>query len=392
VALAVLACGAGCQGVRAAFQQRVEQVYRDAVPPEGDGSFQVGFAMGVEALERLALDRVRAAAADETLPPTLAIEAPLPGLASFAVTPAWDDAVIRIRPAAVAGPSALELLAATSGTARASAGPLAMEQPVRLSLRAVVEIEAQVSDSGGVLQVRARIADPEQVRLRIMLEAAPPGMDLALSAAAEAHLRMAMRERPPDPWLLFQVGEERAPEPLPLADVVVGCFPGGRSTVYLGVQTSLPVTGPPAVDAAALDPGDADWVLQVDQEPLQVMLARAALDGRLGGTLGGPSDRLDLLGLELDEEGFVADLRLWRVGPVPGTVDLRAGGELGFDGERLELTVRTLEQAAGRPVAQRKLPWTVRIEIPPLPLSVAAVETAAGALVIRGGVGEEETR
>ena len=208
-------------------------------------------------------------------------------------------------------------------------------------------------------------------------------MDSALSAAIQAAVREQVRKSPQETFTLFSTeGLLQDLTDLPLASAQVRAFPSGRPTLFVGLQTSLPIAGEPGVVPSELLPGESDWIARIDEDVLAAALARAGLSGKLRAVR--PPDRLEVTGLHLTDVGFGAELVLWRLRPPSGTHALEATGEIGWHDGVFKLTVATLERQDGGPVPGRKRPWTFDSPMPAATWGIDDISTTDGALIVRG--------
>ncbi len=381
LALVLLVPGCAARRIRLALQQRTAHVFADAPPPSGVGNFQAGLGVMIPAVQAMA---------EEALVehgPGLAEglgDLSAPGMENVALDLRWDGATVELRPAPPLGHSGVYLLLAVPGTVTADTPLVSLENRLRLSARLPLALQARVVEDRG-LEVLAQLVDPDELLLALSLEGMPPGADGALSAALQARMRDDLREFPPDPIPLFAT-DDLFPESLhiPLAEATVLAFPGGRPTVFVGLQTSLPVDQVPGVDPVAMMPEEGDWVAQVDGDVIAAVLARAGLSGDLGVGIVSDPDRLDISDLALTDEGFRALVRVWRLKPPPMTVDLEATGSLGWNTDRLVLEIRTLERPDKGEVAARRLPLSLESAPVELPWPVDRLETVEGGIRVEG--------
>jgi len=376
-ALSLLGCPS--QHLRSALDQRIAELGADVPPPASTETFQVGVAAMIPAVE----ERVRqqlSAIGGTVLQDVGALG--LPETDGIEVKVRWDELVSEIRPAPRLGPSALFLLLAVPGTVRTDTGVLSVENQLRMSARLPLTIEAAVVDGSG-LQLSARLASVEDLLVAVSLEGVPPGMDSALSAAIQAAVRERVRTSPQDAITLLRT-ERLLPDlaDLPLGSARVLVFPSGRPTVFVGLQTSLPIDAEPGVVPAQLLPGESDWIARVDEAVVAAALARAGLTGGL--RIVKPPDRLEVTELRLTEQGFGAWMVMWRLRPPCGTHELRATGEIGWQAGAFRLTIRTLERRDGGPIPGRKRPWVFESPLPAALWIIDDLSTTDGALVVRG--------
>lgn len=369
--------GCPARHLRRALDLRISETFTDVPPPRGGDAFQIGVAASVPAVQ----ERLRASVAAIGGLGLRELDAlSLPGLGGIRLTLSWDDLVTELRP--TADPSAVHLLLALPGTVRADAGILAVENPLRLSARVPLALEASLSGGNG-LELLAHIGPPDDLLMAVSLQGVPPGMDSALSATLQSAVREHLRTTPPAPIPLVAV--ERLPGgegTISLADARVLAFPGGRPTLFLGLQTSLPVSAAPSVVPEDLLPGEEDWAVKIDQQVVSAILARAALSGNASPVK--LPDRLEPLTLEMSPQGFVAEIVLWRLRPPARRIELVATGGIAWEEDRLALTILDLTRADGGPIPGRKLPWHYRT--PPLdtPWGITTLETVDGALFASG--------
>jgi hypothetical protein len=373
----------GCPGrqVRRALDLRIDQAFTETVPPGETGQYQVGVAVMVPAVEALVtghLEDFGRAALDSTTP--------IPGLESVELRLEWERLVVELRPAPGLGPSAVFVLLAVPGAISAKVGGLTIEERLRISARLPLTFEGRVGGDSSV-ELDCQVADVEQLLVAVSLEGTPPGMDSAVSAGVQAHVRDRVREHPFEPLALGQLDAMlEFGGPLPLARVDVLAFPGGKPTVFVGALTTLPVDGEPGVDPRALLPGESDWAVQADDDVLAAFLARAGLSGKLGNGIVGPPDRLDLTELRLDEGGFWTRLHIWRLKPPPQIVDIEASGQLGWKGDSLVLELQTLLRPEKGEMLAKRLPMTLELGPVDLPWPIDSLETISGGVVVRGRI------
>ncbi len=374
----------GCsarQVIRAAHQRSVA-LRAESPPPATTVAFQVGLAVRPAALEGMIAERL-AAEGRLAMPDGLVLGA-LPGLGSMVVDPDWDALVVELRPGEDPGGAEAAVLVGLPGEVEMEAGPVAMRQPLRLTLRVAVELGAEVGAEGG-LTLWGRVVHPEVARLAVSLPGTPPGMDAAVSVALEAELRRALARMPPDPRTVLELSGLGGVD-LPIGTARVELFPGGRPLLCVGLQTTLPVRGAPATVPAELDPGEDAWIARIDAEPLAVLLSRAGLTGGLGPAAGLGADPVEVRALTLEEDGFAADLRIYRSTRPVGVHDLRVGGDLAWRGDHLEIGVHTLRGRGAGSAVRRSLPWSIDLPVPALPVGVRDVATVSGAVVARGSL------
>ena len=386
-ALAVILVLTGCptRQVRRALDQRIDAAFAEVAPPPETGRYQVGVAMmapAVEVLIRAQLEAFGRATLDTT--------SPIPGLESVELALEWERLVVELRPAPTLGPSSVFVLLAVPGAISAKLGALTVQERLRVSARLPLTLEGHVGETGS-LELDCQVADVEQLLVAVSLEGTPPGMDSAISAGVQAHVRDQVREQPLDPLSVGQLDAMlEFGGPLPLADVDVLAFPGGKPTVFVGALTSLPVQDEPSVDPRTLLPGDSDWAVQADDDVLAAFLARAGLSGKLGAGIVSPPDRVDLAELRVDEGGFWTLLRIWRIKPPSQVVDIRATGVLGWNEDRLVLELHSLERPEKGEILARRLPWTLELGPVDLPWPIDALETVSGGVVVRGRLPEDD--
>ena len=355
--------------------------FTEAVPALDTGRYQVGVALMVPAVESLVGDQLEnfgRVALDTT--------SPIAGLESVALALDWERLVVELRPAPALGPSAVFVLLAVPGHISAEIGALSVQERLRISARLPLVLEGRVRD-GSAVELDCQVADVEQLLVAVTLEGTPPGMDSAISAGVQAHVRERAREQPFAPLTLGQLDSMlEFGGPLPLAKVDVLAFPGGKPTVFVGALTSLPVEGEPGVDPRSLLPGESDWAVQADDDVLAAFLARAGLSGKLGAGIVSPPDRLDLSELRLDEGGFRALLHIWRLKPPSQIVDIEAAGQLGWKGDSLVLELQSLERPDKGEIAPKRMPMILELGPVDLPWPIDALETLDGGVVVRGRV------
>jgi len=373
----------GCPGrrTRLAYDQRVAHLFTDVELPATD-SYQAGMAVRPDAVEGALLRRY---SVDEGGPlPAEFTLAGVPGLAGVAIQLDWTQLVLEIRPSSNGSPSSIDVLAAVPGVVQASAGLLAMEQDLRLTARLAVELEARVPEDGGLELVGT--PDAGAARLSVALPGFPPGLSTAISSTAELEFRRLLKEAADGDgaMALFKVPGDGALGPLPLSGAVVRTFPAGRETLFIGFQTRLPVTAPPTVSALHLDPGDEDWVLRIDEQPLALALARTGLSGKLGAGLQRSSRQLDVQSLTLSETGFVAGVRLWKTAPPMSAIHVDVSGAVSLHDGKFILGVHTLEVDGRTQVGKRRLPWIMEFDIPQLPVTLESLHMLDGGLEIGG--------
>ena len=253
--------------MRLAYEQRVSQVFTEVAPPPAAG-YHGGMAVRVGALEQALLGRF-ALEEDGPLPAELTL-AGVPGLAEVVIQLEWERLVLQIGPSSNGSPSSLDVLAAVPGSIQASAGLLAVQQEIRITARLAVELGARVPDGGGLELMGS--PDPDSARLAVVLPGFPPGLASAVSSTAEVEFRRLLRAARADSagegHVLIALPADGAFGSLSLSGASVRTFPAGRDTLFIGFHTTLPVTAPSTVSALHLDPGDQDWVLRIDEQPL----------------------------------------------------------------------------------------------------------------------------
>ena len=306
----------------------------------------------------------------------------LPGTEGIRVALQWEELVTEIRPAPRLGPSSLYVLVAVPGVVKADAGVLAVENKLRLSARLPLTLEASVVGGSG-LELRARVSAIEELLVAVSLQNVPPGMDSALSAAIQTAVREQVRQSPREAFTLLST-ERLLPDlaDLPLGSASVLAFPSGRPTLFVGLQTSLPVGAEPGVVPSDLLPGESDWVARIDAGVVAAALARAGLSGKLRAVR--PPDRLEVTTLHLTEQGFGAELVLWRLRPPSGAHELEATGGIEWQDGHFRLTVTTLERRDGGPIPGRKRPWTFDSPVPLSGWGIDDICLTDGALIVRG--------
>jgi len=377
----------GCptRQVRRALDLRIDQAFTEVTPPLETGRYQVGVAMtvpAVEALVRAQLEAFGRVALDTT--------SPIPGLESVELALDWDRLVVELRPAPALGPSALFVLMAVPGDISTRIGGLTVQERLRVSARLPLALEGRVL-GGGAVELGIQVADVEQLLVAVALEGSPPGADSFISAAVQAHARQWAADKPLEPLALGQLDSMLDfGGPLPLAEVDVLAFPGGKPTVFVGALTSLPVDGEPGVDPRALLPGESDWAVQADDDVLAAFLARAGLSGKLGAGIVSAPDRLDLSELRLDEGGFWARLHIWRIKPPSQIVDIEATGQLGWKDDCLVLRLQSLERPDKGEIAARRMPLNLELGPVDLPWPIDALETLGGGVIVRGRLPEPD--
>jgi len=382
---ALALCGAlsliGCPSprIQTALDQRIHQVTTDVAPPETSDAFQVGIAAMIPAVEERVRDQL-SALGGTVLKEISAVD--VPGTEGIKVALQWEELITEIRPAPGLGPSSLYLLVAVPGTVKADAGVLAVENDLRLTARLPLTLEASVIDGSG-LRLGVRLSSVDELLVAVSLRGVPPGMDSALSAAIQTAVREQVRQSPQETLDLLR-NDDLLPDlaDVPLGSVSVRVFPAGRPTVFIGLQTSLPVETDPAVAPSELLPGESDWIARVDEAVVAAALARAGLSGKLRTVR--PPDRLEVTRLHMTDEGFGAEMVLWRLRPPAGRYELEATGDIEWCEEVVRLTVHTLERKDGEPVPGPKRPWTYETPAPSTPWTIDDLFTTDGALVIRG--------
>ncbi len=379
----------GCapRRLRAALDARIAYLAEAPTEPPPVDRFPVGAALSIDAAGELVRRQILRTATERELDSILLSE----GVASLTFTPDWDAVVVELRRAPDRGEASVDLLVAVPGTVAGEAGPLAVEQGVRIAALLPIELGARVLESGGV-ELVALLTHPDGVRVSVQLPAFPPGTGALVSGAAQSALRESLRAVPLEAQRLAAV-ERLVPEPdlLPVTDATVLTFPGGSPILFVGLHTALPTRTPPGVVPGELEPAEGeDWVVRIDQEPLGTVLARAALGGHLGGGLIAPPDRPDLTHLHLDGTGFVAHLRIWRFRPPPGTHDVEASGSARWDGDHLVLRIEALQLEGKGEVAKKRLPWEIPLPPTALPWPLERLDTIDGALVAGGRIPPEE--
>ncbi len=371
--------------MKRALDLRIGQAFTEAMPPAQTGHYQVGVAVMAPAVESLVKGHLEAfgrGALDSTTP--------IPGLESVELRLEWERLVVELRPAPELGPSAVFVLLAVPGAISAKVGGLTIEERLRISARLPLTFEGRVGADSSV-ELDCQVADVERLLVAVSLEGTPPGMDSAVSAGVQAHVRDRVREQPFEPLALGQLDAMLAfGGPLPLAAVDILAFPGGKPTIFVGALTTLPVDGEPGVDPRALLPGESDWAVQADDDVLAAFLARAGLSGKLGNGIVAPPDRLDLSELRLDEGGFWTRLHIWRLKPPSQVVDIEASGELGWKGDSLVLELQTLERPEKGELLAKRLPMTLELGPVDLPWPIDALETISGGVIVRGRVHRDD--
>ena len=364
-------------------------MFADRSAPSPEGLYPIAVALRSEAAAELVTRRVCQLAAEQGLDRLTLADTRATGLASVTFQPDWAAMVLELRPAPRRGEASLDLLASVPGTAEAAAGPLAMEQAIRLAVRLPVELGARVLDGGG-LELVATLSSPDGVQLSVQLPGFPPGSGAVVSGTAQSALREHVRAAPPESWVLAEFDQlGPSPDLVPLREVSVFAFPDGLPVLFVGVHTALPVLGGGGIGPGDLLPVDEDWLLRVDQQTLTLILARAALAGRLGNGVIPAPDRLDVTHVHLDGTGFQADLRVWRFRPPPGILELSAVGRVSWEGEGLSLTVESLEMYGQGEIARKRTPWTLQLDALELPWPLERLDTVDGALVAAGRIPDE---
>ena len=384
--LSLLTPGCATRRLQRALDTRREGLYADPSGSPPAELFPIGAALRIEAAAELVRRQLLDAAAERELGEIAVAGGEDTGAPALVFTPDWPSLVVELRRAPERGEASVDLLVSLPGTATAEAGPLAMEQPVRVAALLPVELGARVLEEGGV-ELVAAVAQLDGVRVSVQLPGFPPGSGVLISGAAQGALREYLRESPLDTQPLARI-ERIGPEPglLPVADVVVRTFPDGLPTLFVGIHTALPTVQPPTLGPADLRPVDEDWVLQVEQETLELALARAALAGYLDGGMIAPPDRPDLTQLHLDGTGFLARLRVWRFRPPPGTHDVEASGSLRWDTDHLVIRLERLELDGKGELARKRLPWEIPLPASALPWPLERLETLDGFLRAAGRI------
>ncbi len=387
----LLAPGCAVRKLQGALDRRIETLYAAPVDTPDNDRFGAGAALTVDAATELVRREILRTVDEQELESILLSDGPIPGMASVVFVPDWEALAVELREAPGRGPASIDLLAAIPGILTAEAGPLAVEQTVRVAARLPLELGARVLDEGG-LSLVAVVSHPDAAQVSIQLPAFPPGTGALVSGAAQTALRDHLRQRPPEAEELTRI-ERLGPQPdlLALSGAVVRTFPGGQPTIFIGLQPDLPRIEPPAVDPAGLSPEEGeDWTLRVDQEVLALVLARLALAGHLGGSMIAPPDVPDLSHLHLDGTGFAAGIRIWRFRPPPGTYDLEVNGALSWNVDHLEIRVDSLEMEGKGELSRWSLP--MRIPLPPTEMlwPLDRVDTIDGALVGGGRIPPRE--
>lgn len=383
----LLAPGCATRRLQHALDRRIEALYAEPTAPSTEERYAVGAALTIDGAMELVRREILRMAEERELQTILLSEGPLPGMASVTFVPDWASLAVEIRQAPGRGQASADLLVAIPGTVSAEAGPLAVEQAVRVAALLPVELGARVLEEGGISLV-AVVTHPDAVQVSIQLPAFPPGTGALVSGAAQAALRDHLRQGSQEAQELTRI-EKLGPQPdvFPLSSAVVRTFPGGQRTIFVGLHSALPVVSSPSVEPAGLIPDEGeDWAVRIDQETLGLVLARLALSGQLGGGLIAPPDLPDLAHLHLDGTGFAAGIRIWRFRPPPGTHDLEISGAVSWDVDHLVLRVDAVEMEGKGEMTRWRLPREIPLPPTELPWPLDRLETVDGALVGGGRI------